>query len=60
MMTDTLADRLLDLTINKEHSKDIMFDKNFLAETDGRGILEFLYGGCAGAGNDNGIENHTS
>jgi hypothetical protein len=48
-MTDPLAESMADMAINKKHWKYLKFNENFLAETGGRGIPEFLYAGYAGA-----------
>ena len=53
-MSTPLANQLQELAINKSHWKELKFMENFLAETGGRGISEFHYGGCVGTyGDDN-------
>jgi hypothetical protein len=47
-MPNPLADQLQELAINKDHWKELKFNENFLAETLGRGISEYIYAGCAG------------
>jgi hypothetical protein len=49
------------IAINRKHWKAIMFGEDFLAETKGRGISEFNYGGCVGTYNgDEEEEEHAS
>ncbi len=60
-MTETLADSMAEMAINKNHWKEIKFNENFLTETGGRGISEFLYGGCVGTyDGDEEEEEHAS
>ena len=47
-MTDPFAGNMAKMAIDKEHWKGHKFNENFQAETGGRGILEFEYGGCIG------------
>jgi hypothetical protein len=47
-MTVPLTESMTKMKINKKHWKDQNFNERFLAETRGRGISEFLYGGCFG------------
>jgi hypothetical protein len=39
------------MAINRKHWNDIKFNEKFLAETGGREISEFKYGGCIGTCN---------
>ena len=42
-MTESLADNMVEMVINMKHRKDIKFNENFLSETGGRGISEYIY-----------------
>ena len=47
-MTDPLTNNMAEMAINMKHWKDIKFNENFLAETRGRGVSEYIYVRCAG------------
>ncbi len=43
-MSPSLADNMVEMAINKNNYKEQKFnEQNFLAETRGRGISEYLY-----------------
>ncbi len=52
---------MAEMAINKKHWKDIKFNENFLAETGGRGISEYLYARCARTdGHVDSLDEHAS
>jgi len=47
-LTVLLADIMAEMAMGKKHWKEQKFNDNFQAETGGRGISKFEYGGCIG------------